>query len=231
MTADRRFYVYAYLRTDGTPYYIGKGLGRRAWASHRRAGQELRPESKEQIVLLIQGLTEECAFQWERDLIELLRDSSALENRTSGGQGCSNPSAETRMKISAARLGAKHTPEARERIKMARAKQAITGDHRDAISASLKGRKLSNSHRQALSKASVPSVKSDASRTGWQKAPNRGDAISQAKFDPQVWHHPVHGTVVAPAKEIMQRFNVANLSAVKRGVIKQSKGWTWVSAA
>ena len=227
---ERRFYVYAYLRTDGTPYYIGKGLGRRAWQTHRRGQADLRPEDKALINVLVTDLTEVQAFEWERALIEILREVSRLENKTSGGQGCSNPSEETRAKIGAANKGAKRTEDTRAKIKAARANQVITEEHRQAISKAGKGRKLSETHRRALSEVGSD-VRRAAAHIGWQKSPNRGAAISQAKLDPQVWHHPEHGTVVAPAKEVMQRFGVNNLSAVKRGVIKQSKGWTWVSAA
>ena len=231
MSNERRFYVYAYLREDGTPYYIGKGLGRRAWQMHRRGQVDLRPASKAQIIVLATDLTEQESFDWERALIEILREVSKLENKTSGGQGCSNPSAETRAKMGAANKGIKRTEKCRAKIRAARAGQAVTEEHRQAISNALTGRKLSAAHRKALSKNADSDVKGACSRIGWQKTPNRGATISQAKLDPQVWHHPEHGTIVAPAKEIMQRFNVANLSAVKRGLIKQSKGWTWVSAA
>ena len=228
---ERRFYVYAYLRTDGTPYYIGKGLGRRAWKTHRRGQADLRPEDKALINVLVTDLTEVQAFEWERALIEILREVSKLENKTSGGQGCSNPSAETRKKISESSRRLVHTPEACAKIRAARAKQVITDEHRQSISKRLKGVAKTESHRKALSETSDSEVKRTASGIGWQKSPNRGATISQAKLNPQVWHHPEHGTVVAPAKEVMQRFGVGNLSAVKRGVIKQSKGWTWVSAA
>ena len=74
-------------------------------------------------------------------------------------------------------------------------------------------------------------VRRAASLIGWQKSPNRGATISQAKLDPQVWHHPEHGTVVAPAKELTARFGAANLSKLKQGAIRHSKGWVWIGKA
>ena len=227
---ERRFYVYAYLRTDGTPYYIGKGLGRRAWQMHRRGQVDLRPEDKALIKVLVTDLTEVQAFEWERALIETLREGCKLENKTSGGQGCSNPSEETRAKIGAANKGAKRTEDTRAKIKAARANQVITEEHRQAISKAGKGRKLSETHRRALSEVGSD-VRRAAAHIGWQKSPNRGAKISQAKLDPQVWHHPEHGTVVAPAKELTARFGAANLSKLKQGTIRHSKGWVWIGKA
>jgi hypothetical protein len=84
------YYVYSYLRQDGTPYYIGKGKNKRAWQLH----ENIKRPSYDNIIILEQKLTEIGAIALERQMIQWYgrKDlgTGILRNRTDGGEGTSN---------------------------------------------------------------------------------------------------------------------------------------------
>ena len=91
MVNPRRFYTYAYLREDRTPYYIGKGSGRRINENKGRPCK--KPKDKSRIIFLKQKLTEEEAFNHEKYMIDVFGridlGTGILHNKSDGGEGSS----------------------------------------------------------------------------------------------------------------------------------------------
>ena len=125
----KAFYTYLWLREDGTPYYVGKGYGVRAFA---KEGHHQSPPTKDRI--LVQEFPDEtAAIAAEIFLISFYgridSGTGCLRNMTDGGQGVSGRklpyrplSAEHREKIRLSlignkrSLGYKHSEEAKRNM-------------------------------------------------------------------------------------------------------------------
>ena len=88
---DNKFYTYAWLREDGTPFYIGKGTGKRAFKGG--TDRNLKKPPRDRILILKKNLTEEEAFKHEIYMIALFgrkdKGTGILYNFTDGGPGMS----------------------------------------------------------------------------------------------------------------------------------------------
>ncbi len=113
------YYTYAYLREDGTPYYIGKGKGDR-WSQKERHNVRVPPKNR--VIFLKKYVNEKEAIKHEIYMIAILgrKDlgTGILMNKTDGGEGCSGykHSEESKKKISKANSGKKWSEEAKKKF-------------------------------------------------------------------------------------------------------------------
>ena len=104
------FYVYVHARaTDGRPFYVGKGFGKRAWdrtKSEWRNDHWINTARKNgvNVSIIKDGMTEADALSLEMTTIaEIKNNGGCLVNQTNGGEGTSGRivSPETREMMSA----------------------------------------------------------------------------------------------------------------------------------
>lgn len=177
------FYTYAYLREDGSPYYIGKGSGKRKNALHKgRSGKvviQVPPE--ERVLILKNNLTEEEAFKHEAYMIGVLgrKDlgTGILRNQSNGGEGSSGHTKSEEWKKAQSEFLKKnnpmHNPETLEKMRQSKigSKQSqetinkraetirknggvkLTPEQKKKISEGNKGKPKSEAHREALKRA------------------------------------------------------------------------------
>ena len=136
----KEYYTYAYLREDKTPYYIGKGQGKRIYSTHKRIKP---PKDKSRIIFLKKNITEEEAFRHEIYMIDVFGridlGTGILHNMTNGGEGPSGAirSGETRRRMSEA----SKNPSEETRIKMSESGKIkiFSEEHRRKLSEANKG--------------------------------------------------------------------------------------------
>jgi hypothetical protein len=157
------YYIYAYLREDGTPYYIGKGKGNRAFDSYHSVSL---PE-KNRIVFLEKNLTNIGACALERRYIrwygKKIDGTGILRNITDGGDGNTGPRSETWKKDHSKRMsgtnnpmyGKKRKPIDRSYMKTDEYRQKVSLAKKGKSNDKLKGRKVSDETREKISQSQL----------------------------------------------------------------------------
>lgn len=138
-TSENKYYAYMWVREDGTPYYIGKGKGNRAFINIGHVVHKPKDRSR---ILIFERSSEVEAFETEKELIynwgrkDLGR--GCLYNHTDGGEGAS---------------GYKWTEEQRKMLRELNTGEANPFFGKKHVEGFRKGHPVSQKTRQAVSEA------------------------------------------------------------------------------
>lgn len=156
-SGKNQYYIYSYLREDHSPYYIGKGSGKRAYT---KGPKEVKPpRDKSRVRILKADLTEEEAFLLEKLYILMFGridlGTGILRNRSDGGDGASGAirSPEFREKLRQANLGKKRPQWVYDKIAASNTGKKASAETRAKMSAARKGRTCTEEHKRKVSEA------------------------------------------------------------------------------
>jgi len=151
------FYVYSYLREDFSPYYIGKGSGKRAYT---KGPKEVKPpKDKTRVKIIKENLTEQEAFELEKLYILMFGrkdlETGILRNKSDGGDGSSGwiMSTEERRKRSEMMKGVKRPQWIYDKIAASNKGKKASAETRAKQSAARKGKKCTEEHKRNVSAA------------------------------------------------------------------------------
>lgn len=183
------YYIYAYLRNDGSPYYIGKGKDSRAYKPHIHINL---PNDKNNIIIMESGLTEIGSLALERFYIRWYgrkdNGTGILRNRTDGGDGVSGYifTEEVRRKMSAIGKNKKLSDIHKKKISNKMKGRVFSEEHLRNITAANQGTNIGRKHTEETKKkmsASRSGVRNGSFGTIWVTNGVENKKIKKEEFD------------------------------------------------